>query len=249
VYFGIKFTGVVDFALEKCVIENWPDGGAGINLLGSHWGVVTGCTLRNSVGRGEMGLQAKGGTADILISGNRFFEAGLKALSLGGSTGLNAFHPSFQGSETKNITVEGNLIVGSESAIVFASSENVIVRFNTIYLPHKWAVRILQDNNQPGSIPCRNGQFTDNIVVFRSGWTDGGINVGKGTAPETFRFARNLWYCENRPGWSQPFLPVPEKDGVYGKDPLFRDPARNDFSLQEGSPATGKGRTAMSTGA
>ncbi len=245
-FHGIKLTGVVDFVLENCVVENWPNGGAGINLLRSHQGVVTGCTVKNSPGRGEMGLQTKGGTSDILITGNRFFEAGLKALSLGGSSGWSAFGPLFPGYEAKNIHVEGNLIVGSESAIVFASSEDVIVRFNTIYLPEKWAVRILQDNNTPGSIPCRNGQFTDNIVVFRSGvWVEGGINIGEGTAPETFQFARNVWYCENRPGQSEPYFPTFEEEGIYGEDPLFRNPLQNDFSLQEGSPAAGKGHTAL----
>ncbi len=245
IFHGIKLTGVVEFVLENCVVENWPSGGAGINMLGSHEGVVTGCTVRNSAGRGEMGLQTKGGTSDILITKNRFLNAGLKALSLGGSTGLSGFRPPFQGYEAKNIWVEGNLIVGSESAIVFASSEDVTVRFNTIYLPEKWAVRILQDNTSPGSIPCRNGTFTDNIVVFQSGWLQGGINIGKGTAPETFRFARNAWYCENRPGRSQPYLPTLEEDGIYGQDPLLRSPSENDFSLQDGSPAIGKGHTAL----
>ncbi len=245
-FHGIKLTGVVNFRIENCIVENWPSGGAGINLLRSHRGIVTGCTVKNSPGRGEMGFQTKGGTSDILITGNRFFEAGLKALSLGGSSGLSAFGPLFPGYEAKNIRVEGNLVVGSESAIVFASSEDVTVQFNTIYLPEKWAVRILQDNTSPGSIPCRNGTFTDNIVVFQSGWLQGGINIGKGTAPETFRFARNAWYCENRPGRSQPYLPTPEEDGIYGQDPLFRSPSENDFSLQDGSPAAGKGHTALS---
>ena len=53
--------------------------------------------------------------------------------------------------------------------------------------------------------------FENNVVVFRSDqWGDGGVNIGPGTAAGTFRFARNLWYCEDRPGSSAPKLPVAE---------------------------------------
>ncbi|MBI5802852.1 MAG: hypothetical protein HZA92_19290 [Verrucomicrobia bacterium] len=45
------------------------------------------------------------------------------------------------------------------------------------------------------------------------------VNVGGGTAPETFRFESNQWFAEDRPTASKPRLPVAEKDGIYGRDP------------------------------
>jgi hypothetical protein len=81
-------------------------------------------------------------------------------------------------------------------------------------------LRILQENNAPGFLPCRNGDVSDNLIVFNSArWSEGGVNVGGGTAPETFKFARNWWYCADRPDNSRPKLPSKEEAGVYGREP------------------------------
>ena len=94
------------------------------------------------------------------------------------------------------------------------------MRFNTIYDPGRWALRILQETKEPGFVPSRRGVFTDNIIVFRSdAWASGGVNIGPGTAPETFEFARNVWFCRDAPQRSKPTLPTPERDGTYGSDP------------------------------
>ena len=69
-------------------------------------------------------------------------------------------------------------------------------------------------------MPCRGGVVEDNLIVFRAdSWSEGGVNIGPGTAPESFRFARNAWYCEDRPDRSRPRLPVSETEGIYGQDP------------------------------
>ena len=52
--------------------------------------------------------------------------------------------------EARDITVEGNTILGSEAAIAFVGVDGAIVRFNTIHVPHKWAIRILQESAGPG---------------------------------------------------------------------------------------------------
>jgi hypothetical protein len=104
--------------------------------------------------------------------------------------------------------------------VAFVGVDGAVVRYNTFEQPGRWALRILQENRSAGFTGCRNGSFTDNLVVFESSrWAEGGVNVGPGTAPETFTFARNWWYCSDRPARSQPRLPVPEQDGVYGRDP------------------------------
>jgi hypothetical protein len=123
------------------------------------------------------------------------------------------------------------------------------VRFNTIYHPQRWAVRILQETRAPGFVSSRNGEFTDNLVAFDSrDWVEGGINIGSDTAPETFTFARNWWYCLDEPTRSRPRLPVEEKDGVYGKEPLFRDAEHGDVRLRPGTSAKEVGADALTDG-
>ena len=58
------------------------------------------------------------------------------------------------------------------------------------------------------------------------------MNIGPGTEPESFTFAHNLWFCEDKPAESQRRirLPVKEEDGKYGTDPKL-DPATGRSTL------------------
>ena len=103
--------------------------------------------------------------------------------------------------------------MGSAAAVAFVGATDSVVRFNTIYRPGRWALRILQETRAPGFVPCRKGEFTDNLVVFEAEGWGGAVNVGPGTEPETFTFARNVWYAADRPGSSRPQLP----DGRAGR--------------------------------
>jgi hypothetical protein len=60
---------------------------------------------------------------------------------------------------------------------------------------------------------------TGNRIVFLRSVIRSDVNVGGGTAPETFVFEGNRWFAEDRPEASRPRLPVAEKEGVYGTDP------------------------------
>jgi hypothetical protein len=90
---------------------------------------------------------------------------------------------------------------------------------NTILFPEKWIFRILQETTEEGFVPCRNVVIENNAIVFRRSQVSVEVNIGAKTEPETFRFARNKWYAEDRPERSQPKLPVKEVDGIYGRDP------------------------------
>jgi hypothetical protein len=246
---GIKLSGVDDFLVENCTVERWGSGGSGIDMVGCHRGVIARCTFR---GGGANGVQAKGGSAEITIRTCRFEDAGERAVNLGGSTGDDSFRPrltDFPGGgkyEAKDVRVEGCTFVGSGAAVAFVGVDGAVVRYNTIYRPGRYAVRILQERADPGFVPCRNGVFERNVVVFRSdAWVTGGVNVGGNTAPRTFRFANNLWYCEDRPDRSRPTLPVAETDGVTGANPRFVDPARGDFGVRADSPARDRGAHAL----
>jgi hypothetical protein len=130
--------------------------------------------------------------------------------------------------------------------VAFVGVDGAVVRFNTIYRPGRWALRILQETRHPTFVPSRNGEFADNLVVFRADeWAHGGVNVGPGTAPSTFRFARNWWYSTDRPEESRPTLPAAEEGGIYGRDPLLADPEGGDLSLRAESPALRVGAAAL----
>jgi hypothetical protein len=224
---GIKLSGLWDFRVVDCTIERWgTKGGSAIDMVGCHRGVIESNVIRHTVPEPPncTGVQCKGGTSAIVIRRNRFEHAGGRGVNIGGSTGLPYFRPPLapggEHAEARDIRVEGNFFVGAMTAVAFVGVDGAVVRFNTIERPARWALRILQENKAPGFVACRNGQFTDNLIVFESSrWSEGGVNIGGGTAPETFTFARNWWYCTDHPERSRPKLPTEEIDGVYGKTP------------------------------
>ncbi|MBK8096769.1 MAG: hypothetical protein IPK26_06660 [Planctomycetes bacterium] len=204
------------------------------------------CTFRHAEdagATGASGVQAKGGSSAIAIRDSEFEHAGSRALNLGGSTGTAFFRPPLAAwlgdrFEAKDLVVENNRFVGSDAAVAFVGIDGAVVRHNTFVEPRRWVVRILQETREVGFLPCRNGVFERNLVVFRSSWSSGGVNVGDATAPTTFVFANNWWWCVDRPERSEPRLPVQERAGVHGRDPKLRPDGR----LGEDSPAKGYGR-------
>ncbi len=238
---GIKLSGVEDFRVENCTVERWGARGSGIDMVGCRRGEVVGCTFRHDDGKGDNGVQAKGGSSEIAIRGCRFENAGQRAVNVGGSTGLPYFRPRPQGYEAKDISVEDCTILGSLTPIAFVGVDGATVRHNTIYRPRKWGIRILQENQSPDFVPCRNGRFTDNVIAFRSDEMTTAVNIGGGTAPETFTFARNAWYCLDAPARSRPKLPILETEGIYGIDPQFEDAERGDLRIDAVSPVFDKG--------
>lgn len=252
---GLKLSGVDDFRVEDCVIERWGSGGSGIDMVGCHRGVIEGCIFRHD-GRGGNGVQAKGGSSGVSVLRNRFEGAGERAVNIGGSTGLQYFRPPLdlepggprRHAEAKDIRVEGNTFVGSAAAVAFVGVDGAVVRWNTIYRPRAWVLRILQETRHPAFVPCREGIFSDNLIAFRSDELRTAANVGPDTAPETFRFARNFWYCMDRPERSRPQLPAAEDAGAYGQDPLLKDPEKGDLTLRAESPARRAGADAEGQG-
>ncbi len=225
---GIKLSGVTDFVIRGCTIEGW--GGQAIDMVGCHRGLIERCVFRGREGFSQhTGPQTKGGSSEIVIRRCFFDRAGLRPVHVGGSTGMPYFRPQGARWEAKDITVEGNVFVGGQCAVAFTGVDGAVFRQNTVYRPERWIFRILQETTAPGFAPCRNVRFERNLVVFRRDEIAGAANIGPHTAPETFTFAENLWYCEDRPQASGPKLPAPERQGRYGIDPEFADPDAGDF--------------------
>lgn len=239
----IKLAGVDDFEIVGCDIRRWA--GCGIDMVGCHRGTIHDCRFD---GGGSTGVQAKGGTSRVTVRRCEFVDYGGRGVNLGGNTGRQFFRPPLssirEGSryEAKDLTVEGCVFRGGQAPVSFTGVDGAVVRFNTIFLPERWAMRILQETSAKDFVPSRNGRFEDNLLVFRSDqWVEGGVNIGTGTAPATFRFARNLWFCQDRPTRSRPTLPTPEVGGIYGVDPELG----GDLRPGPGSPASRVGAHAL----
>jgi hypothetical protein len=248
---GIKLSGVNDFVVESCTVERWGDSGSGIDMVGCHDGKIIGCDFRHEGTESANGIQTKGGSKNILIKHCRFEDAGGRSVNVGGSTGLPYFRPKAVSYEAKDITVEDCTFIGSMAPIAFVGVDGAVVRYNTIYRPKNWVIRILQETRGSDFVPCRNGTFTHNVIAFRSSELRSVVNVGPGTAADTFTFASNHWYCLDDPKSSDRLsLPVEETGGTYGIAPLFQDERNGDLRLEQSSPVRDAGvrRTTDATG-
>ena len=239
---AIKLSGVNHFRVEGCTIERWGDSGSGIDMVGCHDGLITECTFRYRSDLAANGVQTKGGSRDVAIRRCRFEHAGGRSVNIGGSTGRRFLRPQGVKYEAKAITVEDCTFIGSSAPVCFVGVDEAVVRYNTIYRPTRYVLRVLQESRDQQFVPCRNGVFANNVIAFRSDEVRGIANVGTGTAPETFGFSGNFWYCIDRPQRSDRLaLPVRETGGTYGSDPRFSNADQGDLSFAAMSPVRDAG--------
>lgn len=237
---GIKLSGVDAFTVADCRVERWGNGGSGIDMVGCHDGTVEGSVFEHDPATSVQanGVQTKGGSSGIAIRRCRFISAGGRGVNVGGSTGAAYMRPANPGFEAREITVEDCYFANVMAPVAFVGVDGALVQHNTLYHPGKWALRILQENRAAELAPCRKGVFADNLIVFRSAEMSEAVNVGAGTEPASFTFARNAWFCEDKPGESKRRVRLPgtEKDGIYGDDPKLRSPGAGDFRKAPDSP-------------
>jgi hypothetical protein len=208
---GIKVSGLVDLEIRDCRIRGWS--GQGIDFVGCHRAKIVGCRLEGKPGfDGTAGIQLKGGTSDVLVENNVLLQAGQRPLNVGGSTGKPYFRPPEAPHEAKAIVVRGNEIRGGLCAVAFVGVDGAEFSGNRVFHPAKWLFRILQESRDPSFVPCRNVVVRDNAFVFRRAEVQVDVNIGPGTAPETFRFSGNTWRAEDAPALSRPRLPTAESD-------------------------------------
>lgn len=237
---GLKLSGIVDFSVRACKFEGW--GGSAIDMVGCHRGRIEGCTFQGQPDFSQdSGVQCKGGTSQIRVLGCTFRQAGQRALNLGGSTGLDFFRPADAPHEAQDLHVEGCRFEGSDAPIAFVGVDGAVVRRCTFLHPRTWVARILQESRGERFVPCRQGVFEENVVVLAPGLRRL-VNVGDGSAADTFRFGRNWWFVEGGgPDRRAQELPTTEIGGTWGRDPGL-DPAS--LRLKDGSPAGGLGADA-----
>jgi hypothetical protein len=212
-----------------------------VDLVGCRDGTIEGCVFRHDEGSEGTGVQAKGGSRDVVVRGCRFEHAGDRGVNVGGSTGFEWFRPPLEhwkGDlwEAKDVTVEDNVFVGGRAPVAFVGVDGASFRRNTVWMPTAWAVRILQETTAEGFVPSRKGSIAYNVFAFRSDWR-GTVNVGPGTEPASFAFEGNWWWCVDAPARTADLvrLPAPQKSPRWD-DPAFRDPATGDFRPRSDAP-------------
>jgi len=208
---ALKMSGVDHFVVRRCRFEGW--GGSGIDMVGCHRGIVEDCTFVGREGFSQSNaVQLKGGTRHILVQTSLFKNAGQRAVNLGGSTGLQYFRPKVGDYEAKDITIAGNRFIGGITPVAWVTADGGRVHHNTIVLPAKWILRILQESKDARFKPCHHGVFENNLIIYDSK-VQVFVNIGPRTASETFTFRRNAWH--DLDGARKPNLPIRETGGIY----------------------------------
>ena len=75
------------------------------------------------------------------------------------------------------------------------------------------------------------------MIVFRSGELSTSVNIGDKTAPETFQFSGNHWFCSDQPAQTKRLLrlSLSEANGSYGVDPQLADPEKGNLNIASGT--------------
>lgn len=230
---GIKLSGLDHFRIERCRVERPGSGGSFIDMVGCHDGVISHSIFRDG---GSSGVQAKGGSARIVIYANQFRSITDRCVNMGGSTGLDFFRPIDAPYEASNIQVIANLFSGSHAPIAFVGCVNGLFAQNVIDHPDKWIARILQENTNERFVQSSNNVFANNIVLVDSR-VNTLVNVGGNTKPETFRFGNNLIYHTENANFSRANLPGVAFGNLIQQNPQFVDEQAGDYRLKPESPA------------
>ena len=246
---AIKPSGVDYMTIEDCTVEDWGSGdGQGIDMVGCHRVLIENCAIgRGNKEQKSVGIQAKGGSADVTIRRCRFVQAGERAVQIGGTTGPQFFRPQAnQRFEAERVVVEGCRFIGGETAVAFVGCVDSAFRFNTVYHPRAYLMRILSEDPGPDSDDTQRNAVTDNIFVFDAGSLHEPFNTSAGHAARHVHVRPQL-VVRRRPPQTQPRSDPGRRDidGVYGTDPKVTESERGVLSLKPDSPAKAAGADAM----
>ncbi len=213
----LKMSGVDHFYVESSRFTGCNQGEA-IDMVGCHDGVITGNTFADMPGSA---VQTKGGSADVLVHGNRFTGIAQRAINAGGSTGKPYFRPIDAGHEAERIQIVANLIEASGSTpVTFSGCDACVFANNTIVDPGDHVARIVEENRT--RVPGAGGYFINNIIVFEASGRRSYVDVGSGARAATFTFGWNLWHALDDPSFAGPVysdgLPA-EQNSIVGQDP------------------------------
>jgi hypothetical protein len=236
----LKLSGLDHFYVSESEFEGCNRGEA-IDMVGCHNGVVTGNHFHdlpsNAVG-------TKGGSADVLIHGNRFVNIAQRAVNAGGSTGADFFRPLDATHEATRIHVIANVFQRTTPPVTFAGCDYCLFAHNTVIEPRRWLARIVQENSSRGE--GRAGQIINNVIVFNSRYMSRHyIGAAAGTSPQDFVVGSNVWYAVDNPRFRRAPIAegIPaETASLFQVDPMLENRRAGDLRLRRGSPAADHGR-------
>jgi len=232
----LKLSGINRFYLEGNTFTGCNQGEA-IDMVGCHNGVISGNLFYDLP---VNGIQTKGGSADVLIHGNRFINISQRSINAGGSTGAQYYRPSNTSHEALRIQMIANIFERTGSTpVAFVGCGDCVFSNNTVTQPGTYLARILEENVTLG--PGSGGYFINNIIMLNTNARGAVVNVGSGTQPSSFTFGSNLWYSLDNPSYTGPVLGggVPAESGsLVQQNPLLDANLRP----QAGSPALNAGR-------
>ena len=246
---GIKLTGVDHFAVRRCTIDGWGDGGgSGVDVVGSQYGLIDGCSLRNpqqAPSGTATGITIKGGSRSVEVSGCLLYAAGKPGIQIGQDTGIQYFR-SPPGStlsdgtvvdyEAKEIEVWNNTILDNKCGIYWGKSSGGRAHHNTIVQSNTSSTE-----RSPFQISAlavapllqsHHGRMDHNLIVYR--WKKlywWAVPFVRRTVADantlTFTFDSNAWYQTDIATEGQHWpnvvgalgLPTADGNAIYQIDP------------------------------
>ncbi|WP_437525048.1 hypothetical protein WME79_37280 [Sorangium sp. So ce726] len=241
---AVRLAGLHDFCLLDSEFMDL-DKTEGLEIMGSHRGVVAG----NALGKGVV---IGGGSSDVEIRNNRIFDIiGAYGVRLGTIVSPEAFRPPVAPGadiiEVQDVRVLGNLIVAPGVAVSFNGCVGCLVANNTIVFPNHSLLSYFPGSGGVGGDPrvraTADNRFVNNITYYRRSDV-GATEYYSPSFPTlaTNSLHTNLWYAADDPEASSPVgLPLTDDGAMAGIDPGFLDVAGGDYHLKPDSPAVSSG--------
>jgi hypothetical protein len=153
--------------IERCDISGaWDNAVDFVAVQGGH---VVGSRIHRS---GDWAMYAKGGSADLVIAGNEFFDAGTGGFTAGQGTGFEFMVAPWLQYEAANITFTDNVVHDTEGAgLGVNGGANILMANNTLY---RVGSRSHVIEVGFGSRSCDGDRATCTAYLAQGGW---GTNV------------------------------------------------------------------------
>jgi hypothetical protein len=216
---GIKLSGLRNFSLTDCRISNWGKVGCAVDMVSCVDGQIVGI-MADGCNQGGWGIQAKGGSSNLLVQDCQIKNVTQRGIQIGGVTSPDSFREKDQDWEARGIEVKSCDVYGGDASIAIIHARGVSIQNCRWIYPKKWFFRFLNENPSRRFQPSGNVLIEGCLCVANGNSFIGPVNSGIGLNDDSVRFADNIWFHENFPKWDLRLgLPCVEDGGVSGIEP------------------------------